>query len=243
MTASASRRSALISYARPILTGLLIVAAGLVPWALLADINARVRPEIPWAALATVVYMGALLVWLNGRGPPRRTSEQRRARLRLWPPIRHHEGGTVSITTASAVILLVVLYVAWVIVGRMSAMPDLAGLPTTSFRWSMFIMGGLMSGVLEETAYRGYMQTGLEQIDPGNAVVITSLVFAVSHITHGPATVLILGPGLFMAAMLYGLLARRTGTILPGMLLHIVGDLSYTFFGVLRGDASLLFVR
>jgi ABC-2 type transport system permease protein/sodium transport system permease protein len=106
----------------------------------------------------------------------------------------------------------------------------------------MFIMGGLMSGVVEEAAYRGYMQTGLEQTDPGNAVVITSLVFAVSHITHGLATVLILGPGLFMAAMLYGLLAKRTGTILPGMLLHIVGDLSYTFFGVLRGDASLLFV-
>jgi membrane protease YdiL (CAAX protease family) len=48
----------------------------------------------------------------------------------------------------------------------------------------MFIMGGLMSGVVEEAAFRGYMQTGLEKIDPANALVITSLVFAASHITQ-----------------------------------------------------------
>ena len=106
----------------------------------------------------------------------------------------------------------------------------------------MFLMGGVMSGVLEEAAYRGYMQTGLEKVDPANAVLITSLVVAVSHITHGLGAVLLLGPGFFVAAVLYGILAQRTGTILPGMIIHVLGDLSYTFFGLLRGDVSLLFV-
>lgn len=79
--------------------------------------------------------------------------------------------------------------------------------------------------------------------DPSTAVVVTCAVFAGSHITQGLGAVLLLGPGLFVAAMLYGQLARHTGTILPGMLLHIAGDLSYTFFGVLRGDGALLFVN
>lgn len=232
---------ALTAYARPILVGLLILAAGLVPWLLLADINARVRPDVPWAALVTVIYIGALLAWLHGYGAPRHTSEERRRRLSLLPSAR--SGGTTAdaIPTGAVIGLLVLLYAAWVAIARLSPMPDLAEFPTTSYRWSMFLMGGFMSGVMEETAYRGYMQTGLEKVDPANALVITSLVFALSHITQGLGALLLLGPGLFVAALLYGLLARRTGTILPGMLIHVAGDLAHTFFGVLRGDGSLLF--
>lgn len=228
--------------ARPIIVGLLILAGGLVPWTLLAAMNARVWPDIPWAALATVVYVGALLAWLHGYGPPRGTSAARRHRLRLWPPRLPRDAAADAIPTSVLVLFLVVLNAVWIVVGRLSPLPDLTAFPTTSYRWSMFIMGGLMSGVVEETAFRGYMQTGLEKVNPGSAVVITSIVFAASHITQGVGAVLLLGPGLFAAAMLYGLLARRTGTILPGMLIHIVGDLSYTFLGVLRGDGSLLFV-
>ncbi|HEX6307742.1 MAG TPA: CPBP family intramembrane glutamic endopeptidase [Longimicrobiales bacterium] len=237
------RRSApRAAYVRPIVTGLLIAAAGLVPWTVLARMNARVRPDIPWAALLTVLYVVLLLARLNGRGSPGHTAAERRRSLRLWPPTPANGGAGVSISGAALIFLLVLLYGAWVIVGRLSPVPDLAAFPTTSYRWSMFIMGGLMSGVVEEAAYRGYMQTGLEKIDPANAVLITSLVFAASHITQGLGAVLLLGPGLFAAAMLYGLLARKAGTILPGMLIHVLGDLSYTFFGVLRGDGSLLFV-
>jgi hypothetical protein len=57
-------------YARPILAGLLFAAAGLVPWLLLAKLNATVRPDLPWAALLTLLYLVALLAWLNGAGPP-----------------------------------------------------------------------------------------------------------------------------------------------------------------------------
>lgn len=68
------------------------------------------------------------------------------------------------------------------------------------------------------------MQTGLERRDPDNAILITSLVFVLSHITHGLGAVLLLGPGMFAASVLYGMLARRTGTIVPGMVIHVVGD-------------------
>jgi membrane protease YdiL (CAAX protease family) len=62
-----------------------------------------------------------------------------------------------------------------------------------------------------------------------------------SHITQGLPALLVLGPGLFAASILYGLLVQRTGTILPGIVIHVVGDLLYVFFGVLRGNADPLF--
>jgi len=135
------------------------------------------------------------------------------------------------------------LYVLWTAISRMSPMPDLSVYPTTAYRWSMFIMGGVTAGVVEEMAFRGYMQTGIERHDRQNAIWITSLVFAASHITQGIGAVLATGPGLFIASMLYGTLARRTGTVLPGIVLHVLGDLARVYFGVLRGDGSLLFVN
>jgi membrane protease YdiL (CAAX protease family) len=221
--------------------GLLIAAAGLIPWALLSPINRSVRPDVPWAALVIATYIAMLLAWLHGYGWPRKFSEERRRRLRLWPPSPDREAFG-SLTTGSIVFFLVLLYVLWVVISWTSPIPDLSAYPTTSYRWSMFIMGGVLSGVVEEAAYRGYMQTGLEKHDPDNAILVTSLVFVASHITQGWQALLILGPGIFAASVLYGLLARRTGTILPGMIIHVAGDLAHTFFGVLRGDGSLLFV-
>jgi membrane protease YdiL (CAAX protease family) len=133
--------------------------------------------------------------------------------------------------------------VAWIGIGRLTPVPDLTGYPTTIYRWSMFVMSPIVAGVIEECAFRGYMQRALERVDPRNAIWITSLVFVVSHFTHGLGTVIVLGPGIFAASMLYGHLARRTGTIVPGIFIHVVGDMTYTYFGVLHGNGMLLFVQ
>jgi membrane protease YdiL (CAAX protease family) len=241
-TTAAHQPTALGGYVTPILAGLLIAAAGLVPWILLAQLNARMRPDLPWAAVASLAYLVVLLLWLNGAGPPKRTARHRRQRLRLWPRTRPAAADTSGLTAGAVVAFLVLLYVLWIMLGRSSPVPDLSAFPTTSYRWSMFIMGGVTAGVVEEVAFRGYMQTGLERHDRKNALWITSLVFVAMHITQGIGAVLFLGPGLFVASMLYGILARRTGTILPGIGIHILGDLAYVYFGVLRGDGSLLFV-
>ena len=233
------RPTALRAYAFPILAGLLIVAAGLVPWTLLSQVNARVRPELPWAALLTVTYLAILMAWLQGWGPPVRSADQRRQRLRLWPPVAQDTSG---LSAGLVIVLLGLLYVLWIAMSRMSPMPDLSPYPTTAYRWSMFLMGGLTAGVVEEIAYRGYMQTGIERHDRDNAIWITSLVFVASHLTQGIGAVVVMGPGMFVASMLYGTLARRTGTILPGMVIHVLGDLARVYFGVLHGDGSLLFV-
>lgn len=226
-------------YGAPILAGLLIVAVGLVPWTLLSQLNARVRPDLPWAALATVAYLALLLAWLHGWGPPRRSAERRRQLLRLWPP---SEPDAAGLSAGVVIGLLGLVYLLWILVSQGSPIPDLSAYPTTAYRWSMFLLGGITAGVVEEVAFRGYMQTGLERRGYENAIFITSLVFVASHITQGFGAMMVLAPGLFIASMLYGTLARRTGTILPGLVIHVLGDLARVYFGVLRGDGSLLFV-
>jgi membrane protease YdiL (CAAX protease family) len=238
----ADRSPGVVGYVVPISAGLAIVVAIIIPWMLLARLNAEVRPGIPWATVVTLAYLTAMLLWLSGVGPPARSRAWRRRHLRLRPAsdAAAHQNGDLS--TGSIVVLLGLIYVAWTVMSRGSTPPDLIAYPTTSYRWSMFLMGGLMSGVVEEVAFRGYMQRGMESHDYGNAVWITSAVFVLLHITHGLAAVLVLAPGLFVVSLLYGSLARRTGTILPGIAIHVVGDLARTYFGVLGGDWRMLFV-
>jgi membrane protease YdiL (CAAX protease family) len=100
-------------------------------------------------------------------------------------------------------VLLALLYVLWIAISRMSPTPDLSAYPTTAYRWSMFIMGGVTAGVVEEVAFRGYMQSGIERHDRVNAIWLTSLVFVASHITQGIGAIVVMGPGLFLHAVRY----------------------------------------
>lgn len=239
MPGPATGAPAVAGYARLIVGALVITGLGLGPWTVLAGMNARARPDLPWAATVTVAYLAVLVGWLHGWGPPAASATARQNRLRLWPP-----QPPVSEAVAPGVVIAILagIYVLWILMSRSAAPPDLSAYPTTAYRWSMLVMGALTAGVVEETAFRGYLQSGLERIDPGNALWITSVVFVASHMTQGLGAVLVMGPGLFIASMLYGSLARSTGTILPGLVLHTLGDLARVYFGSLRGDASLLFV-
>lgn len=229
-------------YVGPIAKGLLIALAGAGVWAVVARLNATIRADLPWAAGGMALYLVVLVRWLNGAGPPKASANTRRELLRLWPPQRP-ERRADGLSPAAIVLLLGALTAAWIAVGRLTPVPDLSAYPTSVYRWSMFVMSPIVAGVVEEAAFRGYMQRGLEGVDPRRAIWITSLVFVVSHVTHGLGTVLLLGPGIFAASMLYGHLALRTGTIVPGMCIHVVGDLTYTYFAVLHGNGSLLFVQ
>jgi membrane protease YdiL (CAAX protease family) len=228
-------------YVRPIVVGSLVAAIGIAPWVVSAYLNARIRPDLPWAAIGTAVFLVLYIAWLNGTGWPASSQQARKRSLRLWPPTASREQGSDTMPAPLIVLLLALLTVVWIIIGRLGTPPDVSAYPTTAYRFSVFIMGAVVSGVVEEAAYRGYMQTNLERHDPQSAILLTSIVFTLFHGVHGLGALLMLGPGIFAASVLYGLLARRTGTIVPGMIIHATGDLAYTYFGMLRGDGTLLF--
>ena len=229
-------------YAVPILSGLLIAGIGIVPWVVTIRLNSRLHPEIPWAAMATLAFLIVFIAWLNGAGWPRSWRAARRYRLRLWRSGSNAWSMAGIGTTLGLIALLGLLTLIWILVGAPDRPPDLREYPSTAILVSIVIMGALVSGVVEEAAFRGYMQRGLERFGSATAIVVTSIVFALAHGVHGWQMLLFLGPGIFIASVIYGMLAYHTGSILPGMLVHFLGDLSFTFFGVLGGDWRLLIV-
>jgi uncharacterized protein len=230
-------------YAGPIVLGALIAVAGIAPWTMLAPLNARIRPDLPWAALSMAAFLALYVAWLNGAGWPRAWRDSRRYRLRLWRPTPSAWSRQGLGPTAALILLLALLYVLWIAMSASRPPPDLSAYPTTAYRVSVVIMGAVVSGLVEEVAFRGYLQSGLERFGAGTAILITSVVFALFHGVHGWQALLLLGPGLFIASVLFGMLAYHTGSIVPGIVVHVLGDLSHTLFGVLHGDLGLLVVR
>jgi len=232
-----------LKYLGPIGLGLLVAAAGLGPWILFVRLNAKLRPDIPWAAAATLAYLGIYLLWLNGAGWPRRWSASRHYRLRFWRSDSNAWSKAGIGVTLALIAMLGGLTLVWILVGAPARPPDLSAYPTTAFLVMTVLMSPLVAGVVEEAAFRGYMQRGLERFGPGRAIVVTSIVFALVHGVHGWESLVLLGPGIFVASVLYGMLAYHSNSILPGMAVHFIGDLSYTYFGLLGGNWRLLIVQ
>ncbi|MCI0462527.1 MAG: ABC transporter permease subunit [Gemmataceae bacterium] len=81
--------------------------------------------------------------------------------------------------------------------------------------WGPVLLLALLSAVSKELAFRGLILTGLRQrFSPWAAILISSLLFAAFHMN-----VFVMGPA-FVLGVVLGVLAVRSGSIVPGVLLH-----------------------
>ncbi len=78
-------------------------------------------------------------------------------------------------------------------------------------------MFGVLPAVCEELAFRGFILTGLlRRFRPGTAIVMSSFLFALVHMN-----VFQFLPTLLLGLVL-GTLAWRSGSVLPGMVFHLM---------------------
>jgi membrane protease YdiL (CAAX protease family) len=88
------------------------------------------------------------------------------------------------------------------------------------------VMASLVSPITEESGFRGYCQVILEGEFRGVvAILISSVLFALAHFTQG-----FLWPKLlvyFLVGLVFGMMAYVTGSILPGIAVHIIADLTF----------------
>ena len=202
---------------RAVIAAFLALLAGNLPWGVLATANARLNPSFPWAALVMACYIWLLWRWLGGRG--------RRGHLRA-NPLRGRVWGWSLLAGASGLLALVELLS---VLGRLVSAPQ-QQIPSHApypflFALSALVMSGVVSGVFEEAGFRGFLQAPLEQrYGPAIAIAVTSLFFALIHLTHGLTLLAFLLPYYLAVSVVYGILAWRTGSILPGVALHSVGD-------------------
>lgn len=207
--------------------GIALVPGGF--WGGLYMLNLKTGPSIPWAVLPMALVLWLMWQYLSGKGWPRSTSESRRISMRAT----RVPGRTFAWSFLAGALAVVALAGYWIVLFQLVKMPGNV-LPNPSdyplLTMALFmVMGSLVSPLAEEAGLRGYCQVILEREFRGPvAVVISSVFFAFGHVNHG-----LLWPKLtvyLLAGLAFGTIAYLTKSILPGIPVHILSDL--TFFAL-----------
>ncbi len=206
---------------RSALLGFIVLIAGILPWSQLVEANLKIGSTFPWAFFVALVYLVFYWKYFSGWGWPESTAPLRRrlfranavrGRILLWSGIA---GGLLSCTLVSLQVL------AWLL-GSTSKVEEFTILHSYSF-WTvlpMLLMGSVVAGVVEEAAFRGYMQVPIEDFHgPRTAIVVVAILFSLPHFPS-----LLAMPVFFLAATAWGALAYFSDSVLPGMVFHAAID-------------------
>ncbi|MEX2282887.1 MAG: type II CAAX endopeptidase family protein [Gemmatimonadota bacterium] len=223
---------------RAVISGGVMAAAGTLPWALLASANARYVASVPWAVPVTVLYLWFFWRYARGEGWPAATAAARRTSHRA-NRLSDDVWGAALFAGMLGLITVVLFQLVMNRLVRLPAQPvdDLAGIPRLTLLF-LLIMSAVVSGVVEETSFRGYMQGPIERRHgPVIAILVTGLSFGFAHFTH-PEVTLILMPYYLVVAAVYGIITHLTNSIFPAMVLHAGGNLLTSFDLLARGQAE-----
>ena len=225
--------------ARAVLTGVIVAAVGTLPWAALVSLNTRHQAALPWAVPVMAAYLwGYWRYFARGAGWPQSTADTRRidARANPLPPDAWGSALLAGMLGLVGVLLL------QGVLSRLITLPqqrdlDVSQYPVlTVMMW--ITMSAVVAGVVEETAFRGYLQRPIERRHgPVVAILLTGILFGFVHFSH-PEVGVVLLPFYVSVAAVYGALAYFTDSTLPGMLLHAGGNLFSIFDLFARGRSE-----
>lgn len=205
-------------------------------WGVLLALNLVSTPALPWAVVPAALILFLLWRYAGGWGWPTRTAEERRIYRRANP-------AALSVylkTFLAGVLSLVALGGWWIVLYRLiptqpNLLPDFSAYPLTT-TVPVLIMSIIAAPVTEEIAFRGYCQGMLERRSgPVTAVFLSSVLFALVHITQGPYVSKLLV--YFLVGVMLGTIAYLTNSILPAMIVHSLGDLTF-FLLIWPNDAQ-----
>jgi membrane protease YdiL (CAAX protease family) len=205
-----------------VVIGMLVAMAGTIPRNLIFAANLRYFPIVPWAVPVTAAYLWLFWRYLGGAGRPESTAERRRTSLRA----RRISARLWAWALFAGGLGIVALVLALRVANRMvvlpeQRLPEFGHVPQFTVL-SLLLMAAPVAGIIEEAAFRGYMQGPIEQrLGLIPAILITGTMFAVAHLDF----TLILWPYYVAVAAIYGTVTHLTKSILPAVVLHTAGNL------------------
>jgi uncharacterized protein len=203
---------------RAIISGFLVSTIGITVWTVLLSI---IMP--PWSVIPMIFALWVYWKFFSGKENFRKVT--------ISPS--NWKWGMLA-----AICFVVIVQSSFVITFRIKEFP--AAQFTSDYKllekmpiwasWIMLIMSSVVAGICEETGFRGYLQTPLEKkYGPVAAIIVTSIVFTVIHLSKHWAYPII--PHIFFASVLLGLLAYRSGSLIPGIIGHSILDIfDYSFW-------------
>jgi membrane protease YdiL (CAAX protease family) len=208
---------------RPMLTGAAVSTIGIGAWSLLL-----ITMPAPWPILPMVIVLWFYLKFFSGSWGSAKRKAVMSARFRsvkLQPSV--WKWGI-----AGAILFVIIVQSSFVITFRLIDFPsekftaDYKVLDTMPLwtAWAVLVAGSVVAGICEETGFRGYMQAPLEKkYGPFVAILLTSVMFTLIHLGHSWALPIL--PHIFFASALLGMLAYKTGSIIPGIIGHSILDI------------------
>ncbi len=225
----------MLTIARAVVIGMLIMLVGTMPRNIAFALNLRFWNVVPWAVPLIAAWMWMFWNYLGGKLFANATSDARRENLRA----RSLSTRTWALSLAYGGFGIVALVFALRLVNRFVALPaqtlpDLSHVPRLTV-FSLLLAAAPVAGIVEESAFRGYMLGPIERRHGLTvAILITGVLFAVAHLDF----ILILLPYYVAVAALYGVVTHRTNSILPAVVLHTAGNTYSNLDLLLTGHAE-----
>jgi membrane protease YdiL (CAAX protease family) len=208
---------------RPVLAGFAVSSLGIAIWSVLL-----ITIPAPWSVMPMAIVLWAYLKFFSGAWSIKKTRAKMTESFRSVNLKR-----SVWISgIAAAILFVIIVQSTFVITFRLADFPSekftadykvLDSMPVW-MAWVVLSAGSIIAGICEETGFRGYMQAPLEKkYGPFTAILITSVIFTLVHISHSWAMPIL--PHIFFASVLLGILAWKTGSIIPGIIGHSILDI------------------
>jgi membrane protease YdiL (CAAX protease family) len=221
--------------AQAILIGVLVLLAGTIPRNILFAANLRYYPVLPWAVPLTALYVWCFWRYLQGGRASRSAKQDWRSELRAGAIAPEVWAWALLAGGAGIVALVLALRIAnRLVVLPLQQLPDLSSIPAVTIV-GLLLMAAPVAGIVEEAAFRGYMQGPIERrYGLIVAILITGTMFAIVHLDF----TLILWPYYVAVAAIYGTVTYLAKSILPAIALHTGGNLYSNFDLWLHGQAE-----
>ena len=216
---------------RAILTGIVILIIGDLPLYFLVSKNVEILPGIPWVPVIGLIYLWIFWKFFSGRSGIFKTSETRKDLSRTNSLLAGTKRQVVFTGITLTVTLLSFTFLGYMLtevpLNQVEILTALNSIPLwTSL--SLILLVAVISGVVEETAFRGYMQRIIEKRHPAIvAIIIVAVMFTLAH-----SLPYILWPLFITGSIGWGYLAYYSDSIYPGIICHSIIDFSGFVWGM-----------
>lgn len=213
-------------------TGIVLAAQGADPAAIQARVQELIQQPLPLMLLTLLPFqlgMTVVVLFAAWRSP-----EPMKQRIGLTPTTGRTFGGfrlaTMAAFTVSAALIIIIG--SSMLLGAPPAETPADAVLAGGSWWAITLLSIVLSvipAIVEEIMFRGYVQRRfLQRWSPGMAIGVTSLLFAVMHFDSLQHMIAV-AP----LAVVTGMLAYRTNSVVPGMLVHALHNAAAVGYGAL----------
>jgi membrane protease YdiL (CAAX protease family) len=188
---------------------------------------------MPFSLIAMVGVFWIYLKYFSGSWGPKSTVDIRKDNFRLV----HLSWDARTWSVLAAITVVIAIQAVMVLTFRLIEFPAETFDLGYDFHLypSWFVIGfigcaALAAGIFEELGFRGYMQVPLERHYGATiAVGSVTLLFTVFHFNQvwAPPAIAVL----IIAGILFGVLAKASNSLIPGMVAHVITDIiAYSYW-------------